>query len=1050
MEPFQIFYERFTPPAQALEKYKDDPDAMVTFTSQFIPYGGTGRGEKEANKLSNRLGMNPHTEYDTPVGIYSYPIQAYWDHLKNWGGIHFAKEKPILWVFKPRDSKRCPRTSQYTEDDYAKDKEELVEIFSNYDFKGLEAGIYGEYQNPPLKHFWSLTRALANRISIKYSNVKHIAVWTQIMRRFYDGIIDDAGSGTIHSAEPTQAVFWNSSYIDPVEKIDRTYGGRYSSREYNDEDFWNHGPNANLIKKESVQKMVFDNLLRGTPEKIPSGIYEKLKESDLWDSIQRAMAGNSTFVHAMYSLNDWRGVFKYLFSLWFKHQTPDTPPFLDGDMYSLIPPEITIDYPLEILNLLKEAPDSIKGLVVIILEKHPPTDSNLGIYEKILSLMTSADRETKFEILQVLLTKIPTDIIIGHDNILNSLLDLFGNLNHRTYTYLDDYQWLHVGEKLIKLIYKKNRHSNKWVQLYPAFSNLQQDAVSRARLLELFLQKCTDTSYVDGLRDYLEKETDISVLGQGINDVFERHYGVRPFEKVPDEPTMRKARHFKRGDYVKCINLYNDENGNTVYTGENLIVYGYKTTNGEDVPKGFVTVLDHYGVATVAPGKYFKLFPDIVDRTKEYFTSDATVARLMGFPPPKMTQSETLEATTEDSYETFVKGEIVRIIFDTRAEYHTDYTISPDEYYAVEDLTGETTTRVIISVGTNKHGVYIAKKDCEKVKLDYGLKDIVEDVEGNVYLTLYVHPDGKLDVYPFQGEKKSITLSSIFDVMKYDYTNPSSGKATQVPATPENLKIGDEIICIDSDDQYLHIGETYIATGFSSGYDGAPMVKMKIGSFFKTFYMWRFAKVVNSDDNIDYKVGDRIKVIGFEYYNGETGTIAEILPDSSFPFNVILDSDKTYRVAFTKKQIEPYDDSLDSPKQNNTPWKVGDKVKYKKGWLEGEYYKGKVTKVKENGAVVIDWAEFGLQEFEPPLAPELEHDDDKDPEPTTPNPPPQKNNGDWEIGDRVKLENSIDGGFWYGEIIQVLDYGSIKIKWDDGSSSIEVPNDPDLLPDVKI
>jgi hypothetical protein len=216
--------ERYIPVFDALEKYKDDDNAFLSFTRDVIP---TSERIADVDKRSSKIGINPGSTYDTPIGVYCYPIKAYWKNIES-NRIHFAGENPHLYVFKAKNPEKILVASEYTIDDYTEDFEKLDEIFSNlYDIGQIEDDLSifnSSYfdSDKPAQLFWTLTREIAKKIfesgSVK-SNTP--VIWTQIMRRFYDGVVDDKGWGFIHSNEPIQAVLWTKAQFDVVDYINR-------------------------------------------------------------------------------------------------------------------------------------------------------------------------------------------------------------------------------------------------------------------------------------------------------------------------------------------------------------------------------------------------------------------------------------------------------------------------------------------------------------------------------------------------------------------------------------------------------------------------------------------------------------------------------------------------------------------------------------------------------------------------------------------------------------------------------------------------------------
>ncbi|MFW6015794.1 MAG: hypothetical protein ACOCRK_05105 [bacterium] len=77
----------------------------------------------------DKLGINPRSTYDTPVGIYCYPIvDSILNDIKSKGkmdAVPYMGEAPYIWIFKPKDIKRGLYLSEYSKDKYSDDVEKL-------------------------------------------------------------------------------------------------------------------------------------------------------------------------------------------------------------------------------------------------------------------------------------------------------------------------------------------------------------------------------------------------------------------------------------------------------------------------------------------------------------------------------------------------------------------------------------------------------------------------------------------------------------------------------------------------------------------------------------------------------------------------------------------------------------------------------------------------------------------------------------------------------------------------------------------------------------
>ena len=136
--------------------------------------------------LSGKLGINPNpinnpksSDLDAnPFGIYAYPIgYLFSTNLKDL----YATDKPYVWIFKPKNPQR------------------ILHIMKAGD-KAYEAWFDG----------------MSNMGGSSGFEVGPANTWFR--NQNIDGFVDH-GTGTIQENEPTQAVFFGSNVIIPIEVI---------------------------------------------------------------------------------------------------------------------------------------------------------------------------------------------------------------------------------------------------------------------------------------------------------------------------------------------------------------------------------------------------------------------------------------------------------------------------------------------------------------------------------------------------------------------------------------------------------------------------------------------------------------------------------------------------------------------------------------------------------------------------------------------------------------------------------------------------------------
>ena len=195
---------------ESLEKYAGRDDVFVSFTSDVGKRPmGTARGDK--NTSGSKLGINPKSKYNTPIGIYTYPI----DHvLSKRGKVEFAGKEPFLYVVQA--TKPLLDLNNYTEEDFERDSEKLIDM----GFKGYlrDEGIDNATHNIPAGWLWNWTRLAGIYADVSGSTNPPVK-WSKILRSLgYSGAKDD-GSGIIHESEPTQAVFFSKDAVKVLEVI---------------------------------------------------------------------------------------------------------------------------------------------------------------------------------------------------------------------------------------------------------------------------------------------------------------------------------------------------------------------------------------------------------------------------------------------------------------------------------------------------------------------------------------------------------------------------------------------------------------------------------------------------------------------------------------------------------------------------------------------------------------------------------------------------------------------------------------------------------------
>jgi hypothetical protein len=189
-----------------LQKYEQVPDVMFSFRDYL--------SNKSLN-VNPGIGINPKSRYNTPNGIYGYPLKETLEKVKN-NALEFASDRPIMVVYKPKNNVPVTRNSSFTEDDLTEKIKMLqkLTLLTEEQLRNIiETQIYDGYKKTPLQTLWSLTRYLTGANKNKWAKML-VDINLPI-------IIDDLGTGLIHKAEPIQCVVFGRSYVDVISNNEK-------------------------------------------------------------------------------------------------------------------------------------------------------------------------------------------------------------------------------------------------------------------------------------------------------------------------------------------------------------------------------------------------------------------------------------------------------------------------------------------------------------------------------------------------------------------------------------------------------------------------------------------------------------------------------------------------------------------------------------------------------------------------------------------------------------------------------------------------------------
>lgn len=164
---------------------------------------------------TDRFGINPKQSWDTPFGIYGYPLdREYSQHLIK-GTLPFRQEAPWVHVFKVALSK-CVIASKYSSSQYQRDYEVLIKRAGISNRSELENAEKSAYVKTPAGKLWNVTRVLA----LVESTGNPILRWNRIFRDLgYESFWDDDCQGIIHKNEKCQIVVFATNYAKRLDVL---------------------------------------------------------------------------------------------------------------------------------------------------------------------------------------------------------------------------------------------------------------------------------------------------------------------------------------------------------------------------------------------------------------------------------------------------------------------------------------------------------------------------------------------------------------------------------------------------------------------------------------------------------------------------------------------------------------------------------------------------------------------------------------------------------------------------------------------------------------
>lgn len=233
------------------------------------------------NVSGHKIGINPKSVYNTPNGIYCYPIDYVIGLFEN-NTEDFATDRPYGYVIENSGNLLVSGNYDYSDlkQDIAKIKEIVREDFTDAE---IEEGRLTSLVETAAGMLWNITRLLSIRISRRKfgSENRYMNTWSALFRKLgYSGFYDSLGQGIVHDNEPTQCVFFSKDGFNVLETI----SNRSSSKHWmNDPRAIAHLINTGKMDSEqaAIKLLIIGNPVSKMKIKFTPELLQKIKEVSL-------------------------------------------------------------------------------------------------------------------------------------------------------------------------------------------------------------------------------------------------------------------------------------------------------------------------------------------------------------------------------------------------------------------------------------------------------------------------------------------------------------------------------------------------------------------------------------------------------------------------------------------------------------------------------------------------------------------------------------------------------------------------------------------------
>jgi hypothetical protein len=206
---------------QFLDEKRSHPDKnpKISLYDKLKPYSKNPNIFISLTEI-DKIGINPQTQWKTPMGIYVYPLKEIWKQLKpddKFLNLPFAEKAPYIWIVKNKCKNAITDISKtYSESQLKKDIK-ILEKKSKWSAQDIENAL--GYISPKISNPGVLLWEMLNNLTLGEGSKKALE-WNKAFRLLgYCAVFDKSGSSTIHPNEPMQGVFFQKNAFTVIDKL---------------------------------------------------------------------------------------------------------------------------------------------------------------------------------------------------------------------------------------------------------------------------------------------------------------------------------------------------------------------------------------------------------------------------------------------------------------------------------------------------------------------------------------------------------------------------------------------------------------------------------------------------------------------------------------------------------------------------------------------------------------------------------------------------------------------------------------------------------------